>query len=237
MSGAVAPRHDRISVENYVVENSFITKYLGRVVKDKALAVYHVLFYLTWFESGKGQIIVPWIEVGSFIRSEQGNIIGDASSIKRRLTDLLQHKCISVDRRRSGANEITVNLPSQIPACKILIDAEQDILSQEEPDNRDYYIDSERRLEILGRDQRKCAYCLLDVSEDTFVLDHLVPVSKGGTNKKFNLVTSCPACNGRKEDEDSIQFLLKNYRGQLLQQNEFLAQKLYLEALLNEDKM
>lgn len=236
MSGAVTLRPDRISIEKYVVESSYITKYLARVVKDKALAVYHVLFYLTYFESGKGQIIIPWVQVGSYIRSDQGNIIEDSSTIKRRLTDLLQNKCISVKPQRGGANEITVHLPSEIQACKILIESEQqNATPPEEIDNRDYYTDNERRLEILGRDQRKCAYCLLEVSEDTYVLDHLVPTSKGGTNNKQNLVTSCPACNGRKGNEDSIQFLLKNYREQLLQQNEFLAQKAYLEKLLSKN--
>lgn len=42
---------------------------------------------------------------------------------------------------------------------------------------------------VSERDRHKCTYCLVDVAEDSYVLDHIVPVSKGGTNKKFNLVT------------------------------------------------
>ena len=70
MKGAIEPHPDRISLERYVHESSYITRYLSRVVKDKALAVYHVLFHLSWFETGKGEIVVPWARVGSFIVSD-----------------------------------------------------------------------------------------------------------------------------------------------------------------------
>lgn len=125
MNGAIEPRPEQITLERYVQESSFVTRYLSRVVKDKALAVYHVLFYLSWFETGKGEIIVPWAQVGSYIRSEQGNIIDNHKTVKRRLSDLFEHKCIAVNRPRSGANEISVHLPSDIPACRLLIEQEE----------------------------------------------------------------------------------------------------------------
>jgi len=33
-----------------------------------------------------------------------------------------------------------------------------------------------------------------------FVLDHLMPKSKGGTDKRINRVASCRPCDGRKRD-------------------------------------
>jgi hypothetical protein len=235
MNGKIEPRADRISLEQYVIESSYVTKYLSRIVKDKALAVYHVLFHLTYFETGKSEIIIPWAGVGAFIRSEQGNIIDNNTTVKRRLGNLFQNKCITVNRQRSGANEIVVHLPSEIPACRELIEKEEvSALDKEQPDEADYYSDTERRLMVLERDKRKCTYCLIDVSEDSYVLDHIIPVSKGGTNRKFNLVTSCEGCNQRKQDEDAIQFLLSNYRNQLLKQNEYLRQKEYIEKLLEK---
>jgi len=235
LNGKIEPRADRISLEQYVVEHSYVTKYLSRVVKDKALAVYHVLFHLTYFETGKSEIIIPWANVGAFIRSDQGNIIDNSTTVKRRLGDLLQNKCITVNRQRGAANEIVVHLPSEIAACRELIEKEElTPLDKEMPDEADYYSDPERRLMVLERDKRKCTYCLVDVSEDSFVLDHIIPVSKGGTNRKFNLVTSCEGCNQRKQDEDAVQFLLANYRNQLINQNEYLAQKEYIEKLLEQ---
>lgn len=43
MNGPLDPRADRISIQRYVVENSYITQYLSRIVKDNALSVYYVL--------------------------------------------------------------------------------------------------------------------------------------------------------------------------------------------------
>ena len=99
MKGTIESTADRISLERYVQESSFVTRYLSRVVKDKALVVYQVLFHLSWFETGKGEIVVPWARVGSFIRSEQGNIIDNSTTVKRRLPDLFEYKCIAIDRK------------------------------------------------------------------------------------------------------------------------------------------
>jgi len=236
MKGTVEPHPDRISLERYVQESSFVTRYLSRVVKDKALVVYHVLFHLSWFETGKGEIVVPWARVGAFIRSEQGNIIDNSTTVKRRLSDLFEYKCIAVNRQRGNANEISVHLPSDIPACKQLIDQEEreTRIEPEEKDERDYYNDPGRRFVIFARDQRTCVYCTGSLSEENFVLDHLLPVAKGGTNRKHNLVTACEACNQRRSESDPVEFLRENYRQRLLAQDEFLRQKQYVEGLLAE---
>jgi hypothetical protein len=236
MNGAIEPTADRISLERYVQESSFITRYLSRVVKDKALVVYQVLFYLSWFETGKGEIVVPWARVGSFIRSEQGNIIDDNTTVKRRLPDLFTHKCIAVNRQRGNANEISVHLPSDIPACRELIKLEEheSQITPQEKDERDYYTDPGRRLMVLARDHHTCVYCTAPLTEDNFVLDHLLPVAKGGTNRKHNLVATCDDCNRRRSDLHPIHFLRENYRQQLLSQEEFLQQKRYIELLLEE---
>lgn len=236
MQGATEPRSENITLERYVQESSFITRFLSRVVKDKALAVYHVLFHLSWFETGKGEIIVPWAQVGSYIRSEQGNIINNHTTVKRRLPDLFENRCIAVNRQRGGANEISVHLPSDIPACRKLIEEEEHeaLKVTEFFDERDYYNDPQRRLTILERDKHRCVYCTAQVSEDTFVLDHVIPISKGGTNRRHNLVASCELCNQRRSDNDPILFLRENYRQQLISQEEFLRLKEYIEALLAE---
>lgn len=234
VKGTIEPLPDRISLERYVQESAFVTRYLSRVVKDKTVVVYQVLFHLSWFETGKGEIVVPWARVGSFIRSEQRNIIDNAQTVKCQLSDLFEHKCIAVNRQRGNANEISVHLPSDIPACHKLIDQEERGAHAEpaEKDERDYYNDPERRLMILFRDRYACVYCTAALSEETFVIDHLVPVAKGGTNRNHNLIAVCELCNQRRGDSDLIHFLRENYRQQLLAQDEFLRQKEYIDALI-----
>jgi len=52
------------------------------------------------------------------------------------------------------------------------------------------------RLAIYLRDGMACVYCGSTVEDGaTLTLDHIKPVSKGGSNHPTNLVTCCHACN------------------------------------------
>lgn len=64
------------------------------------------------------------------------------------------------------------------------------------------------RAAIYVRDAFCCRYCLSD-SGGRLTLDHIVPVSRGGTNAPSNLVTCCKKCNLAKGDGpiDSPRFI------------------------------
>jgi hypothetical protein len=168
----------------------------------------------------------------------EGHIISDNSTVKRRLPDLLENRCITIAQQRSGPNAISVHLPSEIPRCLELLEQERSEAAQAlgllSVDQRDYYSDPGRRLAILERDGRRCFYCTIDLSEDTFVLDHVLAIVAGGTNRKSNLITACSECNRRKSEHGPIEFLLMNYRNQLLNQREFLSKREEIEARLAE---
>lgn len=51
------------------------------------------------------------------------------------------------------------------------------------------------RFKILKRAGFRCEYCGADSSEARLVVDHVLPVSKGGTNRESNLVAACDECN------------------------------------------
>jgi len=55
-----------------------------------------------------------------------------------------------------------------------------------------------RKNEIKKRDGFKCVEC--DSTQDLTV-DHIIPVSKGGTNMSVNLRTLCGTCNKRKGNQ------------------------------------
>lgn len=55
------------------------------------------------------------------------------------------------------------------------------------------------RFEILKRDNFHCVLCGQDAKETKLVIDHILPVTKGGTNDTANLRTTCMACNHGKK--------------------------------------
>jgi len=54
---------------------------------------------------------------------------------------------------------------------------------------------SKIRARILIRDGYCCQYC---GSEDATTVDHVIPISKGGTDDPDNLVAACSRCNYSK---------------------------------------
>jgi 5-methylcytosine-specific restriction endonuclease McrA len=60
-------------------------------------------------------------------------------------------------------------------------------------------------LQVLEDFDYCCAYC--GVQLDAPTMDHVVPLSKGGTNDIDNIVPACKSCNSRKRDRDLNEFL------------------------------
>jgi hypothetical protein len=56
------------------------------------------------------------------------------------------------------------------------------------------------RFEVFKRDSFKCQYCGGEAPNVLLHVDHIEPVSKGGTNDITNLITSCEPCNNGKSD-------------------------------------
>lgn len=66
---------------------------------------------------------------------------------------------------------------------------------------------------LLQYQKGKCAVCR-DALGGTFDVDHVVPLSRGGENDKYNLQLLCVTCNRTKNKQDPILFMQK--RGYLL---------------------
>lgn len=65
------------------------------------------------------------------------------------------------------------------------------------------------RFEVLKRDKHTCQYCGAQAPDATLQIDHVIPVSLGGTNKPNNLTTACIDCNSGKgsthPDADTVE--------------------------------
>jgi 5-methylcytosine-specific restriction endonuclease McrA len=66
---------------------------------------------------------------------------------------------------------------------------------------------------IFEAQNGKCACCKIKVGKKYHV-DHITPLSRGGSNWPSNLQILCPTCNTRKHAKDPIEFMRS--RGMLL---------------------
>jgi len=69
------------------------------------------------------------------------------------------------------------------------------------------WIRPERRLAIYLRDGLACCYCGEGIEDGAkLTLDHVLPVSKGGSNDAANLVTCCHRCNSSRGTRPVAEF-------------------------------
>jgi 5-methylcytosine-specific restriction endonuclease McrA len=56
--------------------------------------------------------------------------------------------------------------------------------------------------ELFAKQRGSCADCGKNLEK--YHVDHITPLSKGGSNAIYNLQLLCPSCNLRKSDKDPI---------------------------------
>ena len=83
-----------------------------------------------------------------------------------------------------------------------------------------------KRAAVYAADGCACIYCGVPVAPGDArgvspagialaTLDHLIPVSAGGSNETANLVTACVSCNARKADASLPEHLAATSRGRV----------------------
>lgn len=63
-----------------------------------------------------------------------------------------------------------------------------------------------RRENVLATSGGVCWYCGKPLTMKTLTIDHVEPVSMGGSNHPRNLVPSCKSCNCKKKDRTMDDF-------------------------------
>lgn len=61
------------------------------------------------------------------------------------------------------------------------------------------------RQKVFKRDEYTCQYC--GKTNEPLEADHIVPISKGGTDDLTNLTTACGKCNRQKKDKSVDEFM------------------------------
>ena len=79
----------------------------------------------------------------------------------------------------------------------------------------------EVRLELKRREGGRCFYCRRELQEGEIVMDHVVPLARGGSPGVENLVAACGDCNSRKGEREAEEHLRVLFRGRRLSAAEF----------------
>lgn len=66
------------------------------------------------------------------------------------------------------------------------------------------------RYEILRRDNHACRYCGATAPNTTIVIDHVIPITLGGTDDPKNLVAACTDCNNGKSSAPADATLVED---------------------------
>ena len=59
---------------------------------------------------------------------------------------------------------------------------------------------------VLFRDEFKCQWCGKNLSTNNMTIDHVFPISRGGTNTWRNVVASCYKCNNEKDNRTGPEY-------------------------------
>ena len=72
---------------------------------------------------------------------------------------------------------------------------------KKENKNKRVNLPNSLRYRILKRDRFTCSSCGARAPDVELEVDHIIPVSKGGTDEETNLVTKCFECNNGKSNK------------------------------------
>ena len=108
-------------------------------------------------------------------------------------------KKLGYKRKHWYFNEVfLMEIAYMIDILTIVIEPEYIPLEEREADDEempDRYIASEVKINVWRRDQGKCCMC---GSREKLEYDHIIPVSKGGSNTERNVQLLCEKCNREK---------------------------------------
>ncbi len=100
-------------------------------------------------------------------------------------------------------------------------------------------IGNKDKIYIFIRDNKKCFYCGKRLNFRQITLDHYLPLSKGGKDEIFNLVTCCKKCNKYKSDviPDNYKDTIINLFIKAVQDGNILRKNITIDNSTLKDKL
>lgn len=198
------------------------------------------------------------------LRSDIVTDISLASELTEAQAKALLRKCTSklkgfkiVNRSQLQPQAVSAAAAVVLNAAESALKAKPESPSESEPSEPDHQkgpsaliaktprrkFTSQERRNIYIRDKGICGICGRFVPPDCFTIDHIVPISKGGTYEYDNLQCCCKKCNQLKDDAlpddffkvilDVVDFQISGKNNKKMKKG---LKKLYKKACSSEKK-
>lgn len=170
-------------------------------------AMYIFLLRLSYLAVGEPEVRIGQRTIAQKYGRGPKMSVPSRQHITRQVESLEEKGCIRIGDTNREGTLYTVFLPREIPLVR------EKTVSVQPSRVEDFYTDPDRRREIFVSDNWRCHYCGELVAEENVTLDHLVPVSLGGTNVRENLRTACLLCNSIKSGktyDQAAPYLLRS---------------------------
>jgi hypothetical protein len=164
-----------------------------------------------------------------FVISTAHTVVGIKEYVARdRLRKMDKKGCIKINETRRDGLKIQVLLPTEIEGCVV---AQKEEIITIDIETINFYSHPKYREAILKRENGECFYCLRKTTNESCVLDHLIPRANGGDNSYRNIVAVCHECNSKKAGRHANDFVRKLYRDGILSQKELEQRLAAIEAV------
>jgi 5-methylcytosine-specific restriction endonuclease McrA len=137
--------------------------------------------------------------------------------LNAQLMRLVRKGCLRVEARVPRGVTVEVLLPREIMAWLKRGGHRKVDLIAEWPAHQN----PAKRLAILRREKGRCFYCRKRLESLRMWLDHLEPLSVGGSTRMENLVACCKSCNLEKGASRASRYLYLLYRTRRLSRGQY----------------
>jgi len=119
---------------------------------------------------------------------------------------------ISDDKKNANKIRRKENNKARAKNKKVVARNDQIFIGIDEGYTRESVPYSTRHL-LLNKGKVSCHYCGLESTNARadFHLDHIIPVTRGGTSEFNNIIPSCPKCNQEKTNYNPIDYIIFKY--------------------------
>lgn len=158
---------------------------------------------------GKAEVVIGFKSARkkmAFGVGQEGTPMSESTCYKK-LQSLQVKGCLRVLESERDGTRVLIILPAEMDGLVPAPSASPATTLEED----DFFNVPLNRASILRREGNRCFYCLRQLSEGNYVIEHVISRPLGDNGYR-NVVAGCRSCNNQKDNMDAEDFLRLLYR-------------------------